>query len=166
MNRRDFLLGLVGGAGGVTGVSTVTGVDLDLGLDLGSDVADTVGSAPMEGDSFTFGPGFESIAWVNSDELKISWKPDHDMDGFGISHAYGDPFEDDLVLEEAPRFDGERVVPLVEAITDANTRFPTREFHLNAFAGSFGHMNIVEEHLGSVSFTIPEEIAPAGSFSE
>lgn len=129
----------------------------------------------MSGKEFGFGsPGFDRIEWINLNVLRIYFEPDHGMDGFGIKHSFdeNDDLDDNLLLCEAPRFEGPVDYPLIDVIKSSSVKYPNRTFDLIAYDGQFSEcgqqfqLNFVQEVLGTVSFTIPASIAPRPNFKD
>ena len=122
-------------------------------------------SASTDGKSFgPLSPGFESIEWINLNVLRVNFNEDHQMDFFTINHEYRGEYDDAIYVEEAPDFGGQVDYPLIDEIQNSETVYPTRTFTLHAYQGESGFITSIEEDLGSVSFTVPETIAPSESF--
>lgn len=129
--------------------------------------------ADLSGKEFGFGsPGFDRIEWHNLNDLAIYWDPDHNMDGWGLRHAFKDGIDHDLIHCKAPQFSGPIRYPLIDKIKSGGTVYPTREFKLVAYDGEFtdcrqrSKFTFLEAEKGSVSFTIPESIAPRAKFQD
>lgn len=168
MNRRGFLTAIsIAGLAGCSSVQdSIKSIQVpDGGGDAGS----------LSGKQFGFGsPGFDRIEWINLNQLRIYFKEDHSMDGFGIKHAYDetDDLDNFLILCEAPRFEGPVDYPLIDEIKSSDVTYPTREFDLVAQDGQFSNcgdqfqFNVVEDTLGTASFTIPKSISPRPNFKD
>lgn len=123
------------------------------------------GGASTDGKSFgPLGPGFDSIEWINLNVLRVNFNEDHQMDFFTINHEFREEYDDALYVEQAPDFGGEVDYPLIDEIQNSETVYPSRTFTLHGYQGQAGFISTIEEELGSVSFTIPESIAPPESF--
>lgn len=122
--------------------------------------------APLE-QTFRSGSGFESATWVNlGDFLRIKFKDDHQMDGFGLAHEYRTEADDWIRSWEAPKFGGEADINVFGHARSHADTFPTRKFKLIGFKGQTGIFTFVEERIASVNVIAPRSIAPADLFDD
>lgn len=133
--------------------------------------AASVGTATLAGcetvNDFLNSSGFERVEWINLDVLRIHFKEDHDMNGFAIMHAFDDdPTDDGIVTQEAPPYSGPRDVRLVDRIRNGGRVYPSREFKLVGYKGSFGTVSVIGEKTGEFGFSIPESIMPRSKWQQ
>lgn len=113
-------------------------------------------------------PGFKSIQWVNLDVLQITFSEDHSIDYFTVNHEHQPDYEDAIHDAAAPDFSGPVKYQMIEDISNSDVVYPSRTFKLHAYAGDYngGTIPVIDEKMGSVSFTVPEQIAPPEKFED
>ncbi len=151
MNRRDLLLG----AGGSATALSVAGCS-----DLLNDDSD-----PMTDDGGLIGFSYlQRIGWGQFGDLTLEFAEDHGSDFFIISHEVNAGDQNDFVLaDESPSFGGEVIVNFGEAIENDDREFPSDEFTIDFYTGELTSVvGAVDEHLGSDSFTVPDEVELTG----
>lgn len=188
MNRRTILALLAGAGVGAYGVGADgprkraarairTGLPGGSGADVGSEPGEgqrgavdnpTPGGNPMQ---TTFGRpsyGFQALTWQGDGTAVIEFEDGHGMDGFGIMHKSETDTDIALVLESAPEGHGYTDVAVRRELETINHLYASRWFKLVAYTGVFDDrkkganegMDIVDERLGSVPFTIPASVMP------
>lgn len=152
MNRRPFIAAVSGAA-----TSTIAGC---------AELESVLTSA-------TENEFVDAHTWTPGGELELELQPDHDTDGFAILHEHHSSSSDNsIVAGETPEFSGPIVLPLVELIVDEGLTYPTPTFQAKFYNGSFQPwdepftINLYREELGAYEFEVPEELRPAGSFSD
>lgn len=150
MNRRNFLFGA---SGSVMSLSIAGCSELSKDSD------------PMTDDGGLTGFSYlQQIEWDRFGELTIQFAEDHKSDFFTISHEINAGDQNDFVLaEESPSFDGEVIIDFGEAIDNDDREFPSDEFTIDFYTGELTSVvGAVDEHLGSDSFTVPDEVELTG----
>lgn len=174
MKRRELLL-LGGGALAGGGGLLLAQNDWDTQQAVGeaqNATADLTGQTTDGGWGKEFGifsPGFEKIEFINLHVLRIHFG-EHNMDGFGVRHSSLDDVEDDIYGCAAPKSTGTRDVPLSDILRSRDAVYPSYQFDIHAYEGEFSScsqrfkLRISTESKGSVSFRLPEQIAPRSAF--
>lgn len=180
MKRREALSLL---AGGIIGSSSTMLVHNGGNVDKTVNDFGNMTDLELGGDSdnltqeFRVGsPGFEKIEFLQvSSNESLRWFAritfgSHDMDGFGLRHTSLESIEDDLYVCEAPTSTGTRDVPIAAILREQDAVYPDRQFDLVGYDGQFSEcsqefqLNVSTDVDGSVTFTVPEEVAPESAF--
>lgn len=167
--RRSFLKGV--GAGFVGGLvaTGLASVSSDLG-EMATQAVEATDPEPAPGSEpqtldYQFGQyGFTGARWENGGDLAIVFQRRHDLDGWGIKHAYDGRADRAIVQGAAPDRAGEVIAPFIKALAASGRPYGSARFQLIGYEGSFGDgFNIPERRVGRVPFDVPTSMMPPGT---
>lgn len=161
MNRRDFLLGTASaGAVGAGGAWYAGLIDFNTISELTNSESDPM----VDEGGLTGFSNLQRLEWDRFGELTMLFAEDHGSDFFTISHQiHADKRDEYVLIRESPSFDGSLTVDFGGEVESDGRDFPSDEFVIDFYTGdNLGFVNTVDEHLGSDSFSVPEEVELTG----
>jgi hypothetical protein len=115
-------------------------------------------SAPIDTAEPTQNPQFESIGF-SWPWLSVVVQPDAHMDGYAFMHARQTGVENALRVKTPKAGSGTKINARQAIATSGYDTFPTRQFVLEAYEGSFSGTPQVDYIIGRVPVMVPEEVS-------
>ena len=165
MKRRAFL------AAGAIATTGCMGTVSDELAGAQADVKD-LNDGPGMTQKFPLSGNFEKVEFQSNGDLVVYIDTSGNMLGFALTHASQSSrgswidnwYLEDFVPEKTIRF-MDQIVDYIDDI-DGASEYPSRDFKLVAYKDYHGLDNIAGDTIGSVTVTVPKEIAPARIFAD